>query len=126
MHRRMLVVAAAAVSFLLVAMPGGSAQTGATTPPHHRLLPVNSLAPLAQRNADQDSLNWAGYAALPTGGHRVTAVSGSWTVPAAGALPPGFSATCPSSEFLARVTIACSRSMFTISPNSLLRKEPRA
>jgi hypothetical protein len=38
-----------------------------------------------------DSLNWAGYAVTP--GSGVTAVSSTFTVPAAGLLPPGFSAT---------------------------------
>ena len=38
-----------------------------------------------------DSLNWAGYAVTP--GSGVTAVSSTFTVPSAGALPPGFSAS---------------------------------
>lgn len=38
-----------------------------------------------------DSLNWAGYAVTP--GSGVTAVNSTFTVPSAGALPPGFSAT---------------------------------
>ncbi|MBV8690074.1 MAG: hypothetical protein JOZ37_13445 [Actinobacteria bacterium] len=73
-------------------MPGGSAQPKHSDL-HHRLLPVNVHAPLAQRNADQDSLNWSGYAAVPPTGQRVTAVSGAWTVPSAGSIPPGFSST---------------------------------
>jgi hypothetical protein len=93
MHRRMLVVAAATVTLLLVAMPGGSAQPRSTTALHHRLVPVDLRAPLAQRNADQDSLNWSGYAVIPATGHRVTGVSGNWTVPSAGIVPPGFSST---------------------------------
>lgn len=43
------------------------------------------------RGATADSLNWAGYAVTP--GSGITAVSGSFTVPAAGELPPGFSAS---------------------------------
>lgn len=35
--------------------------------------------------------NWAGYVAAPGGG--VTSVTGSWTVPVAGTLPPGVSST---------------------------------
>jgi peptidase A4-like protein len=93
MHRRMLVVAAAAVTFLVMAMPGGSAQPRTDVPQRHRLLPVDVHVPLAQHNADQDSLNWSGYAAIPATGHRVTGVSGSWTVPSAGIVPPGFSST---------------------------------
>jgi hypothetical protein len=38
-----------------------------------------------------DSLNWAGYAVTP--GSGVTAVSGNFTVPTAGLVPPGFSAS---------------------------------
>ena len=93
MHRRMLLIAGAAAAFLAFGMPGGSAQPTTATPLHHRLLPVNSRIPLAQRNADQDSLNWSGYAVLPSGGHHVTGVAGNWTVPSAGIVPPGFSAT---------------------------------
>lgn len=92
-HRRMLLIAGAAAAFLAFGMPGGSAQPAPATPLHHRLLPVDVHAPLAQRNADQDSLNWSGYAALPGPGQKVTRVSGSWTVPSAGIVPPGFSST---------------------------------
>jgi Peptidase A4 family len=38
-----------------------------------------------------DSLNWAGYAVTP--GSGITAVSSNFTVPTAGELPPGFSAS---------------------------------
>jgi len=38
-----------------------------------------------------DSLNWAGYAVTP--GSGITAVSGTFTVPTAGEVPPGFSAS---------------------------------
>ena len=38
-----------------------------------------------------NSLNWAGYAVTP--GSGITAVTGTFTVPAAGELPPGFSAS---------------------------------
>jgi hypothetical protein len=38
-----------------------------------------------------DSVNWAGYAVTP--GSGVTGVDSTFTVPSAGALPPGFSAT---------------------------------
>lgn len=89
--RKLLIVLGAAAAFLTLGMPGGTAASRTDTLLHHRLLPVNAHTPLAQRNADQDSLNWAGYAALPTGGQHVTGVSGSWTVPSAGIVPPGFS-----------------------------------
>lgn len=38
-----------------------------------------------------ESLNWSGYAVTPA--NRVTAVDGSFIVPSAGLLPPGFAAT---------------------------------
>jgi hypothetical protein len=38
------------------------------------------------------SLNWSGYAVTPSSSN-ITAVSSAFTVPAAGALPPGFAAT---------------------------------
>ncbi len=38
-----------------------------------------------------DSLNWAGYAVTP--GSGITSVSGNFTVPTAGEVPPGFSAS---------------------------------
>jgi hypothetical protein len=46
-----------------------------------------------RHNADQQSLNWAGYASLPATGQKVTAVTGNWVVPTANLVPPGFSAT---------------------------------
>jgi hypothetical protein len=54
------------------------------------LAPANaSTSSLTTRNASI-TINWAGYA-VPTPG--VTSVTGSWTVPPAGTLPPGVSAT---------------------------------
>jgi hypothetical protein len=50
---------------------------------------VNHL--IAVRGDTADSLNWAGYAVTP--GSGITAVSGTLTVPSAGELPPGFSAS---------------------------------
>lgn len=50
---------------------------------------VNHL--IAVRGGTADSLNWAGYAVTP--GSGITAVSGTFTVPAAGEIPPGFSAS---------------------------------
>jgi hypothetical protein len=49
----------------------------------------NQVLPL--RGGTVDSLNWAGYAVTP--GSGVTAVDSTFTVPSAGLMPPGFSAT---------------------------------
>ena len=48
-------------------------------------------AALPQHGGSTNSLNWAGYAVTP--GSGITAVDSTFTVPSAGALPPGFSAT---------------------------------
>ena len=50
---------------------------------------VNHL--IAVHGTTDDSLNWAGYAVTP--GSGITAVSGTFTAPAAGELPPGFAAS---------------------------------
>jgi len=50
---------------------------------------VNHL--ISVKGDTADSLNWAGYAVTP--GSGITAVSGTFTVPTAGELPPGFSAS---------------------------------
>jgi hypothetical protein len=50
---------------------------------------THSLLPLGA--AGVDSLNWSGYAVTPS--TPVTAVSSTFTVPASGAVPPGFAAT---------------------------------
>lgn len=61
----------------------GAPTAGALQPVGHRVLPVHG--------STVDSLNWAGYAVTP--GSGVTAVDSTFTVPSAGLLPPGFSAT---------------------------------
>src|ERR1700722_559807 len=60
------------------AVAGASGQAG-----------VNHL--ISVRGDTADSLNWAGYAVTP--GSGITAVSGNFTVPSVGVLPPGFSAS---------------------------------
>ena len=50
---------------------------------------VNHL--VAVSGTTDDSLNWAGYAVTPGAG--ITAVTGTFTVPSAGELPPGFAAS---------------------------------
>jgi len=51
----------------------------------------SSGLPQATTTNNSISGNWAGYVAAPGGG--VTSVTGSWTVPVAGTLPPGVSST---------------------------------
>jgi hypothetical protein len=55
------------------------------------LVPTNRHVALPLHGGTVDSLNWAGYAVTP--GSGVTAVDSTFTVPASGAVPPGFSAT---------------------------------
>ena len=50
---------------------------------------VNHL--ISVSGTTDDSLNWAGYAVTP--GSGITAVSSTFTVPAAGEVPPGFGAS---------------------------------
>jgi hypothetical protein len=61
--------------------------TAAAVPPGQA--GVNHL--IALKGDTADSLNWAGYAVTP--GSGITAVSGTFSVPAAGELPPGFAAS---------------------------------
>ena len=56
---------------------------------HGRLIPAVKGAVLPTRNDTVSSLNWSGYA---TTGSGITAVKSTFTVPAAGLLPPGFAA----------------------------------
>jgi hypothetical protein len=91
MVKRLFVVATAAA--LLI---GLSPAVWANPQPNvrsHTLRSHTLRSHALRRNADQSSLNWAGYAALPAQGHRVTAVDSTWTVPSAGLVPPGFSST---------------------------------
>jgi hypothetical protein len=68
----------------LTAAPAGATAAG-------QLVPANRSASLPLKGGTVSSLNWAGYAVTP--GSGVTEVSSTFTVPASGALPPGFSAT---------------------------------
>ena len=65
-------------------VPAARAQAAQLVPTFpHQALPVHG--------GTVDSLNWAGYAETP--GSGVTAVDGTFTVPTASLVPPGFSAT---------------------------------
>jgi hypothetical protein len=72
----------------------GSAQAGAAKVRAARrgvLVPTKAHEKLPLHGGTADSLNWAGYAVTP--GSGVTAVDSTFTVPTAGSVPPGFSAT---------------------------------
>ncbi|HEX3824856.1 MAG TPA: G1 family glutamic endopeptidase [Mycobacteriales bacterium] len=83
----------AAVLSMAAAATTASASTGhaAKSAGHGRLIPAVKGQALPSRNADTTSLNWSGYATDP--GSGITGVTSSFTVPTAGAIPPGFAAT---------------------------------
>lgn len=77
-------------------LAGGMGLIGATTATagavtSSPLAPTNPQQVLPLHGGTVDSLNWAGYAVTPGAG--VTAVDSTFTVPSAGLVPPGFSAT---------------------------------
>jgi hypothetical protein len=55
-------------------------------------VPAHKGQVLPLHGGTTSSLNWSGYAVTPSSSN-ITAVSSAFTVPAAGALPPGFAAT---------------------------------
>lgn len=87
MSRRLLFRAFASIG--LVSGLGGLGISGASAVPPGVLSGVNHLVSVDGSTAD--SLNWAGYAVVP--GSGVTAVTGTFKVPTAGEVPPGFSAS---------------------------------
>jgi hypothetical protein len=94
MKRRTVLLALGAAAAFVLAFPVSAAPAA---PPSgfslHQLLPTDRHALLPTHDATVDAVNWAGYADLPTAGHKVTSVATAFTVPAATILPPGFSAT---------------------------------
>jgi hypothetical protein len=83
LSRRVAGVAAAAVGIMSFSAPASASMV------HSTLVPTpGSLLP--RHGGTADSLNWAGYAVTGSG---ITAVDSVFKVPAAGAVPPGFSAT---------------------------------
>jgi len=86
--RRTTLLLAAGVLPAILASTAAGASTGAGS--HGQLVPARHGEVLPTRNADVSSLNWSGYATAP--GHGITGVTSTFTVPSAGALPPGFSA----------------------------------
>ncbi len=101
MDRRRWTAPALALAAALAVL-GSGALAGATTPSHrvaaHRLdaggvmLRANPHRALPLHGGTTTSLNWSGYAVVPTT-DDITAVSSTFTVPAAGLVPPGFAAT---------------------------------
>jgi hypothetical protein len=56
------------------------------------LVRTNAGAALPRRGGTVSSLNWSGYAVVPAA-PAITSVTSTFTVPAAGLLPPGFAAS---------------------------------
>jgi hypothetical protein len=89
---------AAAVALAAVLALPGAAGAKSHRQARHGVRAVGALVPahkgqvLPLHGGTTDSLNWSGYAVTPSGS-QVTAVSSTFTVPAAGPLPPGFAAT---------------------------------
>jgi Peptidase A4 family len=73
--------------FALIAAPGAMAHR-----PPGALIPTHPREVLPLHGGTVDSLNWSGYAVTPHKA-KVTAVSSTFKVPAAGQVPPGFAAT---------------------------------
>jgi hypothetical protein len=87
-----LVVALTAIAGLVCGFgttPAGAAASRARHP--GVLVPTKAHEKLPLHGGTADSLNWAGYAVTP--GSGITAVDSTFTVPSAGEVPPGFSAT---------------------------------
>jgi len=81
-----------AIAIVVCGLGIGQAGAGAVRAPRVGvLLPTHPHEKLRLHGGTVDSLNWAGYAVTP--GSGVTAVDSTFTVPSAGTVPPGFSAT---------------------------------
>jgi hypothetical protein len=86
MYRRLLGSTVAAVTLCAVAsvaLPGTATVSG-------RLIKAYPKEVLPLHGGTASSLNWSGYAVTGSG---ITAVKSTFTVPSAGALPPGFTAS---------------------------------
>ena len=91
--RRGLTAALVVVAMLtLVGAAGAKAHARARTHGVGVLVRAHKGQVLPLRGGTTDSLNWSGYAVTPSS-HNVTAVSSTFTVPAAALAPPGFAAT---------------------------------
>jgi hypothetical protein len=91
--RRGLTAALVVVATLtLVGAAGAEAHAWATPRGVGVLVPAHKGQVLPLQGGTTDSLNWSGYAVTPSS-PNVTAVSSTFTVPAAGLAPAGFAAT---------------------------------
>jgi hypothetical protein len=92
MHRRSLVTVVASLgvcaAIAATAAPIAVAGSGVV---QGRLVKTSAGEVLPTRGGTATSLNWSGYAVTP--GSGITGVSSTFTVPSAGLVPPGFSAT---------------------------------
>jgi hypothetical protein len=81
-------------AMLVASTPAAAATGGARSTQRGigTLVPTLKGEVLPTHGGTADSLNWSGYAVTPSGG-GVTAASSTFTVPAAGIVPPGFAAT---------------------------------
>jgi hypothetical protein len=89
-HRSIIRVTLAALG--AAALPLLSAGAASARNPISVLIPTNPHAARPLHGGTVDSLNWSGYA-VTSKADNITRVKGSFVVPSAGLLPPGFAAT---------------------------------
>lgn len=92
MHRRSMaaVIASLGACAAVAAAAAPSAVAGSAVL-HGRLVKTSAHEILPTHGGTTSSLNWSGYAVTP--GSGITAVASTFTVPKAGLIPPGFTAT---------------------------------
>jgi hypothetical protein len=88
---RGLTSAVVAVAVLATASVASAARAHVRASGLGALIPAHKGQVLPLHGGTTSSLNWSGYAVTP--GSGITAVSSTFTVPAAGLVPPGFAAT---------------------------------
>jgi hypothetical protein len=89
-RRTAILLLAVAVTASVAGTTAAASAHAASRLGHGRLIPAVKGQVLPTKNATTSSLNWSGYATDP--GSGITAVKSTFTVPAAGLLPPGFAA----------------------------------
>jgi hypothetical protein len=93
MPTKAAVFAAAVLAASLLALGSPATAGGVRAVPRRGImLPTVPTAARPAHGGSVNSLNWSGYVDVPPSGSKVTSVTGHWTVPTAGLLPPGFSA----------------------------------
>jgi Peptidase A4 family len=85
-------VAVVSVVVLLASASVAAARTPGALTGIGTLVPSHKNERLPMHGGTADSLNWSGYAVTPSTAN-ITAVNSTFTVPAAGLVPPGFAAT---------------------------------